>query len=155
MARRETWRGMARRAARDYPGLKRAREDLRQARITPSFEANISHQGSPSRSTEAAALRELPPAQARRLEAVERALTLTKGLTSGPDRLRLVRMVYFDRRKTLEGAALEIPCSVQTAQTWNHEFLLVVYSYLIHAQSARPVPQAAEIRSPALPAICR
>ncbi len=138
-ARRETWRGIARRAAYDYPSLKRAREELRQVRITPSLEAHRG-QGSPARSTEAAVLRELPPALAHRLEAVENALAVTEELTSGPDRLRLARMVYFGQRKTLEGAAMQIPCSMQTARLWNADFLLLIYGGLEAAKKARSGP---------------
>lgn len=138
-ARRETWRGIARRAARDYPSLKHALEALRQVRITPSMEPHRG-QGSPARSTEAAALRELPPAQARRLEAVENALAVTAKMASGPDRLRLARMVYFDRRKTLEGAAMEIPCSPRTAQGWNSDFLLLIYGSLEAVRKAQSGP---------------
>lgn len=39
-------------------------------------------------------------------------------------------MIYFTRRYTIEGAAMQIPCSVQTAKIWNSDFLLLVWGRL-------------------------
>lgn len=123
----DTWRRRARTAARDYPGLKAAERELREVRITPTFDHESAH-GS-FRSTEDAAIRELPQAQQRRLEAVEQAVRISATLTSGQSRVKLIELVYFTRRcPDLQTAALMVPCSVQTAKLWNSDFLLLVRS---------------------------
>lgn len=122
------WRQAAKSAARDYPQLKRQLNDLRS-------QGGQSLNGMPAgseahRTTEDLALRELPYTQQRRLDAVESALSISSQLTSGLSRVKLIELVYFTRRFTIEGAAMQIPCSVQTAWTWNNDFLLLVWSKL-------------------------
>lgn len=58
--------------------------------------------------------------------AVCRAKENTSALPDGEDRLRLVDMVFFQQTHTLEGAALEIPCSLRTAQRWHRDFICQV-----------------------------
>jgi hypothetical protein len=41
----------------------------------------------------------------------------------------VVRLVFWDNRETLEGAALSIPCHYKTAQRWHNEFIRLVASY--------------------------
>ena len=130
MSRRSgTWRQQARQAAYDYPALKAELRDLRSMSTSPAL-TGLPSGGEGRRSTEDAALRELPPEQQRRHDAVERALSISEHLTSGLNRVQLIELVYFRRSHTVEGAALRIPCSPQTAQLWNSDFLLLVWSAL-------------------------
>lgn len=130
MARKSNgWRRAARSAAFDYPELRRQLRDLQAQSITPNL-SGMPGGGEPGRSTEDAALRQLPYAQQRRLDAVEQAVSISSNLTSGLSRVRLIELVYFQRKYTIEGAAMQIPCSVQTAWTWNNDFLLLVWSRL-------------------------
>ena len=130
MARRSNgWRRAARSAAFDYPELRRQLRDLQAQSITPNL-SGMPGGGEPGRSTEDAALRQLPWTQQRRLDAVEQAVSISSNLTSGLSRVRLIELVYFQRKYTIEGAAMQIPCSVQTAWTWNNDFLLLVWSRL-------------------------
>lgn len=130
MARRSNgWRHAARSAAYDYPKLQRDLRDLQAQSVTPNMNG-MPGGGEPGRSTEDAALRQLPYAQQRRLDAVEQAVSISSNLTSGLSRVRLIELVYFQRKYTIEGAAMQIPCSVQTAWTWNNDFLLLVWSRL-------------------------
>lgn len=130
MARRSNgWRHAARSAAYDYPKLQRELRDLQDQSVTPNMNG-MPGGGEPGRSTEDAALRQLPYAQQRRLDAVEQAVSISSNLTSGLSRVRLIELVYFQRKYTIEGAAMQIPCSVQTAWTWNNDFLLLVWSRL-------------------------
>ncbi len=123
------WRHTARSAAYDYPKLQRDLRDLQAQSVTPNMNG-MPGGGEPGRSTEDAALRQLPWAQQRRLDAVEQAVSISSNLTSGLSRVRLIELVYFQRKYTIEGAAMQIPCSVQTAWTWNNDFLLLVWSRL-------------------------
>ena len=130
MSRRSNgWRHAARSAAYDYPKLQRDLRDLQAQSVTPNMNG-MPGGGEPGRSTEDAALRQLPYAQQRRLDAVEQAVSISSNLTSGLSRVRLIELVYFQRKSTIEGAAMQIPCSVQTAWTWNNDFLLLVWSKL-------------------------
>lgn len=130
MARRSNgWRHAARSAAYDYPKLRQALRDLQAMPVTASL-SGMPHGGEPGRSTEDAALRQLPAAQQRRLDAVEQAVVISSQLTSGPSRVKLVEMVYFTRRFTVEGAAMQIPISVRQAWAWNNDFLLLVWARL-------------------------
>ena len=97
--------------------------------VTPSL-SGMPMGGGERRSTEDAALRQLPPEDQRRLDAVAQALAISEHLTSGLSRVKLIELVYFRRSHTVEGAALQIPCSVQTAKIWNSDFLLLVWSRL-------------------------
>lgn len=126
------WRAAARSAAYDYPRLRQELRDLQAQSITPNL-SGMPDGGEPGRSTEDAALRQLPWTQQRRLDAVEQALAITAQLSSGQSRVRLVELVYFQpygRRFILEGAAMQIPCSVQQAKIWNSDFLLLIWSQL-------------------------
>ncbi len=127
--RRYGWRHAARSAAYDYPKLQRDLRDLQAQSVTRNMNG-MPGGGEPGRSTEDAALRQLPYAQQRRLDAVEQAVSISSNLTSGLSRVRLIELVYFQRKYTIEGAAMQIPCSVQTAWTWNNDFLLLVWSRL-------------------------
>lgn len=130
MSRRSsTWRQAARQAAYDYPGLRAQLRDLQSMSVTPSL-SGMPMGGGEHRSTEDAALRQLPPEDQRRLDAVAQALAISEHLTSGLSRVKLIELVYFRRSHTVEGAALQIPCSVQTAWTWNNDFLLLIWSRL-------------------------
>lgn len=128
---RNTWRQAAKAAAFSYPELRRELDALQAGTGRDLDGLPGSHDA--RRSTEDAALRELEYWKQRRLEAVEQAVRISATLTSGLSRVKLLELVYFlphNRRYTLEGAAMQIPCSVQTAKIWNNDFLLLVWSRL-------------------------
>lgn len=130
MARRSNgWRHAARSAAYDYPKLQRELRDLQAQSVTPNMNG-MPGGGEPGRSTEDAALRQLPYAQQRRLDAVEQALSVIADFSNGPSRVKLVELVYFTRRFTVEGAAMQIPISVRQAYQWNDEYLKQVWGIL-------------------------
>ncbi len=76
--------------------------------------------------TEEAALRELPPKEQLRYEAVERALKKTRRLRDGGWRVRLIELVYFKRSHTLSGAAEQCRASHSTAVRWHGDFIRAV-----------------------------
>lgn len=55
-------------------------------------------------------------------DAVAHAISLTERIESGDERIKVIEMVHWDKTHTLEGAALEIPCSRRTAAYWQREF---------------------------------
>lgn len=58
--------------------------------------------------------------------AVEAAIDVTKERINGYDMLKVIDLVFWDRTHTLDGAALQIPCSWKTAQRWQAEFIMEV-----------------------------
>lgn len=55
--------------------------------------------------------------------AVEKAIENTKKLVDGTDRLTVIELTYFKKTHTLEGAALKVPCSYDTAKKWHADFI--------------------------------
>lgn len=54
--------------------------------------------------------------------AVKSAIDYTERTENSLTRLKVIRMVHWDRTHTLEGAALEIPCDRATAARWQRRF---------------------------------
>lgn len=125
---RNTWRQAARAAAFSYPELRRELDAL-QAGTGRDLDG-LPGSRDARRSTEDAALRELEYWKQRRLEAVEQALSVIADYSNGPSRVKLVELVYFTRRFTVEGAAMQIPISVRQAYQWNDEYLKQVWGLL-------------------------
>ena len=59
---------------------------------------------------------------AREVDAVSDAVYATERMDGGEARLKMIRMVHWDRTHTLAGAALEIPCDRATAARWQRKF---------------------------------
>lgn len=80
------------------------------------------------------ALREYPRAKKRNgpgdqaiVSAVEFAMKMQMQYYNAQERLRMIRLVYFVRTHTLQGAAMECHYSLQTVKNWNTEILTAVY----------------------------
>lgn len=54
--------------------------------------------------------------------AVDGAVEATGHVENSLARLKMIRMVHWERTHTLEGAALSIPCSRSLASKWQREF---------------------------------
>lgn len=65
-------------------------------------------------------------AQSAEYQAVMDAVAQTEAMCNGKERLRLVKIVFWSRTHTLEGAALELHCSDRTARRWHTDFILLV-----------------------------
>lgn len=55
-------------------------------------------------------------------ESVGEAINTTEREEKGRERLKVIKMVHWDRTHTLEGAALEVPCDRSTAARWQRKF---------------------------------
>lgn len=62
----------------------------------------------------------------RENNAVRGAVEETMGFADGDSRLRMVRLVFWDKTHTIEGAALAVNCSDRTARRWHTEFIRCV-----------------------------
>lgn len=55
--------------------------------------------------------------------AIETAVEDTERLLDGADRMKVIRMVFFRKTHTLQGAALNVPVSYDTAKRWQQQFI--------------------------------
>ena len=119
------WWSYAKAMIRAYPRLHKEYEALHSQKITASI-SGMPGGGGASRTTEDIALRRLPGTQQAEYDAVTRAIELTKGKTYGNDALKLVDLVFWKRRCTVTGAAVQINCSKTTAFRYHREFIQLV-----------------------------
>lgn len=123
------WRSDTRRVIRQYPELRRREASLHDPTITPLY-SPLPAPGNASRMTETLALRELPPQEQRELAAVSSAVSTTMRYRNGTLRVRLIDMVYWERACSLEGAAIRLHVSIDTAKKWHTAFIELVDAYL-------------------------
>ena len=126
-----SWRSEAYGAIRRYPQHKRDMEELRAISITAS--ANGSRSGSNvSRTTENAALRELPKNEQRELNAVSSAICTTMRYRNGEHHVRLIELMYWRGKANVSmiTASYEIPIALITARAWHNDFVKLVDAYL-------------------------
>ena len=113
---------------RRYPSLKAEYEELHSQSVTAQY-SSLPHTEGVSRGTEMVSIRELPSTRQREYEAVRRAIEQTRGYANGKERLAVVNMVLWKRSHTLEGAALQVPCTNRIAKQWHGEFIRLVASH--------------------------
>ena len=123
------WNGFARYMVYNYPALCREEKHLHDTTITPSY-GGAPGGGERSDKTADAALRELPEAKRRQLEAVRRAIVTVRATKNGDAKLKVIDLYYWKKSHKLYGAALKVGVSAHTAIDWNTEFLdLVAKNY--------------------------
>lgn len=126
---REPWWGYVKNVIRKYPAYKAALLQLKNQKITPGF-SKAAGRGKTQRKTEAVALRELPPRDQQRYEAVDRALRKTRRLPDGDLRCRMIELTYFQKRLNMQGAANALHVSYGTVKIWHVQFVRLVADYL-------------------------
>jgi hypothetical protein len=120
------WRSEARRALRDYPRIKRRQGD-NEMQITAQYNG-VAVQHSASRTTENVALRStLTEREENIISAVEFMLTMQRRYYNADARLRMLKLVYWSRTHTMQGAAMEVGYNINTVKAWNTEMLTAVY----------------------------
>ncbi len=125
MSTKYDWWGYVKGMIRRYPDLKREYTALHQQAVTQSYTA-IPGDGGANRSTEVVALRELSPVKQQEYEAVRKALESTAKLKNGAARLKLIELVFFKKTHTLNGAAMEIHYSYNSAKEFHADFIKAV-----------------------------
>lgn len=103
---------------RKYPERAAALGDLHAVGMVAKYSAEP-HGNGAGRTTEAVALRELPPTEQREYEAVRKALDYIATSQNGKLRMELIRLVYWERTHKLYAAAGELHISERTAKRWN------------------------------------
>lgn len=126
---RYDWWSYVKGMIRRYPELCARQEELRRTSLSPDLSGMPHGHGKISDPVADAALRELPEINRREMEAVSKAIEETKNLDTGEERLRMVRLVFWDRTHTLEGAAQKCRVSYVTVRRWHGEFIYRVAEY--------------------------
>ena len=136
------WRRQARRALRDYPRLKKKQTETEQ-QITPVYGGSVV-QHEASRVTENIALRStLSDAESNVIAAVEFAMSMQGAYYNADARIRMIKLVYFKRTHTLQGAAEDVGYSFDSICKWNTETLAAVYTALkVNRISTNPEPKS-------------
>ena len=121
-----SWRSEARTALKLYPKLKR-RQGENEMQITPVY-GGAAVQHSASRTTENVALRStLTEREENIISAVEFMLQMQRRYYNADARLRMLKLVYWSRTHTMQGAAMEVGYNINTVKAWNTEMLTAVY----------------------------
>lgn len=115
-------------AIRQYPKLAARKAELQKQSLTPAYEATI--RGSePGRTTETAALRQLPQAEQMWLDAIELAIEEIQRHRDGREVMAVVQMVDFKRTHSVAGAALALHMDRATAWRRRSRFVYTVAKY--------------------------
>ena len=120
---RNIWWSYVQGMMRRYPERAAALEAMRGVRMTGRYGAEPAGGKGPGRTTETVALRQLPPAEQREYEAVRESLAYAAEKPDGALRLKLVKLVYWDKTHKLYAAAWEVGVSERTARRWNRDIL--------------------------------
>jgi len=120
-------------AIRQYPTLAAKKAELQKTSVTPAYEATI--RGSEvGRTTETAALRQLPPAEEVWVDAVEQATEEILRHRDGREVMAIVRMVDYQRTHSVAGAAMELNMDRVTAWRRRSRFVYTVAKYAHYIQ---------------------
>ena len=119
---RYDWWSYVKGMIRRYPDLKQQYDALHEAGITAPL-TGMPRGNNISNPTANAALRELPLIHQKEYEAVYKAIEATKQHKNGKDRLKVIELVFWKESHTLTGAAMQVPCSYDTAKEWHREFI--------------------------------
>lgn len=123
---RYRWWGFARNMIRDYPGLKKAYEYLHQQNMTVN-NTGMPRGGGAGRTVEYIAMRQLEPDDQKVYDAVARAVEIAGRWPDGPERLELIRLMYWVRRPmTAKSAAVLLHIAEVTAKRWHGDFVRLV-----------------------------
>lgn len=55
--------------------------------------------------------------------AIEKTLKETEKMQNGSERIKAIKLIYFDKTKTIDGVALELNYSRRTVQSWMMSFI--------------------------------
>ncbi len=124
------WWPYVKNVIRKYPSLREKLRALKSCQTTARYGKAGGGSSEPGRSTEAIALRELPENEQHYLDAVERAIRSTRRKPDGALRVKLIRLMYFEKSHTLSGAATVCHVSEATAKRWHGDFVRCVAKHL-------------------------
>lgn len=123
---RYDWWSYVKGMIRRYPELCARQEELRRTPLSPDLNGLPHGNGKISDPVADAALRELPKINQREMEAVRKAIDETKKLDTGEERLRMIRLVFWDKTHTLDGVAMKMNRCKRTIVQWHIDFINTV-----------------------------
>ena len=126
---RNWWRPTVERALKIYPYLKAAKMEAMAQTVTANDSA-VPRGRAASRTTERAATRQFSKQEELLLNAVDRAIAEISHHRDGAEVLKVVKLVDFDRRYTIEGAAMELHMHRNTASSRRARFIDLVGKYM-------------------------
>lgn len=126
--RKPPWWSYVKHIVEEYPALCRELEKLKEQKVTGTYGERVSLKGRVCRPVETTACKTLSPNKQKKYEAVKKAIDNTKKRypESAVHRLKMIQLVYFDKKYTIAGAAMRIPCHVNTAGHWHCDFIRLV-----------------------------
>lgn len=120
------WWPFVKRMIRDYPGLKKAWNDIHAQSITANY-TGMPKGGGNGRAVENTALKQLDADDQKVYDAVSRAIELTRLQPDGKRRMDMIALVYWSPKPmTLKSAALHLYISERTAKRWHGYFVRCV-----------------------------
>ena len=123
---RYRWWTFAKNMIRDFPAVEEEWNDIHAQSITANM-SGMPRGGGAGRTVEAIAMRQLPPEDQKLYDAVTRARAHTMLLTNGADRMKLIRLMYWNKKQLkLKDAVLHIPISYDTGKEWHGAFVRLV-----------------------------
>lgn len=126
---RYRWWGYVRNVIRAYPELEREYKALKVPQLTAKYNA-MPGCGGKSDPTYQAAIRQLPIQEQREYESVNAAVWVTRQYPNGTQRLEIIRLVYWKRSHTVDGAGEMVGYKERQAREIHGEFIKLVASYL-------------------------
>ena len=126
---RYRWWTFAKNMIRDFPEVEKAWKDIHAQSVTANI-SGMPRGGGDSRIVETVVMRQLPPEDQKLYDAVSQAITHTMLLPNGDDRMKLIRLMYWQGRiRTIDAVAVCIPVSEITAKRWHGDFIRLVGIY--------------------------
>ena len=125
---REYWWSYAKAMIRAYPNLKRQYDELHKTQVTANM-SGMPGGGGASRTVEQIAIRQLPPCKQREYDSVSKAISRTKLMQNGKERLAVIDLVLWRQTHTIEGAAMHLHISQAQAWRFHRDFIYLVGKY--------------------------
>lgn len=122
---RYRWWSYVKAVIRYYPKHRRDLEDAQSTSVVADY-SGTPHTGGASNPTAQAATRHLSRDAQREYDAVLRAVQQTRMLPNGDLRLKIVKLVYWDRSHTVDGAGLTVGYKSAQARRINGQFIFLV-----------------------------
>lgn len=116
------WWTYARNMIYDYPSLCRAHNESLRQKVTASYSGQPGGVEA-SRTTENTAVNTMSRNDYLEYDAVHSAIAQTKESANGAAKINMIRLMYWARTHTLQGAAQAIHVSYATARRWHVAFV--------------------------------
>lgn len=123
---RYRWWTFAKNMIRDFPMVERTWKDIHEQSITANV-TGMPRGGGVGRTVEVIAMRQLPLEDQKLYDAVTLARAHTLLMPNGEERMKLIRLLYWSKKKLkVKDAAILIPVSEITAKRWHGDFVRMV-----------------------------